>query len=274
MEITPAAAGGQVSPAAAGGQVSKARRSRQVASWASLACVAVLLTACNSSTSSVASSTSSAAPRPGHRPDRAAGTPSTSAPITGPTTPPSTPASSPSLAAAPTGAGTFLAAEQSLNGTLLHEPACGGFGCALSGDSTAFLFHMTWTTWSGSEAVGTGTYKLDDCNPDCAGGHVYSVATVVTLSQPVKVCSSSGTRWVWTHALVHVPRRPAQGPAGPERPAEPLDLLPPDHRRPANLRELATSLPTPAVPPPIGADAAMKHWVVIAAPMEHWCRSR
>jgi hypothetical protein len=200
-------------------KITKAGRPRQIASWASLACIAVLLTACNSSTSSAASSP--------------AGTPSTSAPITGPTTPssspstsgpitgPTTPPSSPSLAAAPTGAGTFLAAEQSLNGGLLHKPSCDGFGCALSGDSTAFLFRMTWPTWSGSVAVGIGTYKLDDCNPDCAGGHVYSVATVVTLSQPVKVCSSSGTRWVWTHASFTFPQglpKALQGQNAPQNP--------------------------------------------------------
>ena len=174
-------------------EITKARRSRRIASWASLACVAVLLTACNSSASSTGSSPAGTA--------GAVSTPGTSGPITGPATPPS----SPGLAAAPTGAGTFLAAAQDLNGTLLHEPACGGYGCALSGDSTAFLSRMTWTTWSGSEAVGTGRYKLDDCNPDCAGGHVYSVATVVTLSQPVKVCSSSGTRWVWSLASFAFP---------------------------------------------------------------------
>jgi hypothetical protein len=200
-------------------KITKAGRPRQIASWASLACIAVLLTACNSSTSSAASSP--------------AGTPSTSAPITGPTTPssspstsgpitgPTTPPSSPSLAAAPTGAGTFLAAEQSLNGGLLHKPSCDGFGCALSGDSTAFLFRMTWPTWSGSVAVGIGTYKLDDCNPDCAGGHVYSVATVVTLSQPVKVCTSSGTSWVWTHASFTFPQglpKALQGQNAPQNP--------------------------------------------------------
>ena len=186
-------------------EITKLRRSRQIASWASLACVAVLLTACNSSTSSAGSSPAGTA--------GAVSTPGTSGPVTGATAPPSapgtsgpvTPPSSPGLAAAPTGAGTFLAAAQDLNGPLLHEPACGGFGCALSGDSTAFLSRMTWTPWSGSEAVGTGRYKLDDCNPDCAGGHVYSVATVVTLSQPVKVCSSSGTRWVWSHASFTFP---------------------------------------------------------------------
>jgi hypothetical protein len=201
-------------------EITKAGRPRQIASWASLACIAVLLTACNSSTGSAASSP--------------AGTPSTSAPITGPTTPPSTsgpvigpttppssPTSSPGLATAPTGASTFLAAAQSLNGTLLHQPACGGSGCALSGDSTAFLFQMKWTTWSGSEALGTGTYKLDDCSPNCAAGQVYSLATVVTLSQPVKVCSSSGTRWVWTHAFFIFPQGLPPGLTGPNAPQNP-----------------------------------------------------
>jgi hypothetical protein len=204
-------------------EITKAGRPRQIASWASLACVALLLTACNSSTSSAASSPagtpSTSAPVTG--PTTPPSSSSTSGPITGPTAPPSTPASSASVAAAPTGAGTFLAAEQSLNGTLLHEPACGGFGCALSGDSTAFLFHMTWTTWSGSEAVGTGTYKLDNCNPNCAGGHVYSLATVVTLSQPVKVCSSSGTRWIWTRAFFVFPQGLPQGLEGSNAPQNP-----------------------------------------------------
>jgi len=121
----------------------------------------------------------------------------------------------------PTGADTFLAAEQNLNGTLLHEPACGGYGCALSGDSTAFLAGMKWTTWSGIEAVGTGTYKLDDCSPDCAGGHVYPVPAVVTLSQPVKVCSPSGTRWVWSHASFTFPDglpKALQGQNAPQNP--------------------------------------------------------
>jgi hypothetical protein len=202
--------------------ITNAPRPRQVAAWASLACIAVLLTACNSSTSSAASSASSSG-TPG-----TVSTQSTSGPAVGPATPPSTPASapgtpvtSPSVPAAATGTDTFLAAAQSINGTLLHEPSCGGYGCALSGDSTAFLFHMTWTTWSGTEAVGTGTYKLDDCNPDCAGGHVYSVATTVTLSQPVKVCAPSGTRWVWSHASFTFPQglpKALQGSNAPQNP--------------------------------------------------------
>jgi hypothetical protein len=125
------------------------------------------------------------------------------------------------VTAGPTGADTFLAAAQDISGTLLHEPGCGGYGCALSGDSTAFLASMKWSTWSGTEAVGTGVYKLDDCRPNCAAGHVYAVATTVTLSQPVKVCSPAGTRWVWSHAVFTFPGGlpgALRGQNGPQNP--------------------------------------------------------
>jgi hypothetical protein len=80
---------------------------------------------------------------------------------------------------------------------------------------------MRWSIWSGTEAVGTGTYKLDDCNPSCAAGHVYPVATVVTLSQPVKVCASSGTRWVWSHASFTFPDGLPQALQGQNAPQNP-----------------------------------------------------
>jgi hypothetical protein len=182
--------------------ITNAPRPRQVAAWASLAAIAVLLTACSGPTPHGASAAATNSPGP----VSTAAAPATSATSTGaPATSPGTPATTAGGTAAATGADTFLATGQDINGTLLHEPACGGFGCALSGDSTTFLANMTWTTWSGTEAVGTGTYKINDCNPNCAAGHVYSVATMVTLSQPVKVCSSSGTHWVWSHASFSFP---------------------------------------------------------------------
>ena len=181
--------------------ITNALRPRRVASWASLACVAVLLTACNSPAGSAASS--------------ATGTASTTGTVS---TPPSSPA--------PTGGATFLAAGQNLNGTLLHEPACGGYGCALSGDSTAFLSNMTWTTWSGTKAVGTGAYKLDDCQPNCAAGTVHAVSVVVTFSQPVKVCSSSGTRWVWSHASFTFPDGLPEALQGQNAPQNPWTFTP------------------------------------------------
>jgi hypothetical protein len=203
--------------------ITTAPRARHVAAFASLACLAVLLTACSSSASSAAPPASSTA--------GTASTPSTqstaAAPVSSPGSPgapassPGTPAAISSATASPTGADTFLAAAQDINGTLWHEPACGGYGCALSGDSTAFLASMRWSIWSGTEAVGTGTYRLDDCNPSCAAGHVYPVATVVTLSQPVKVCASSGTRWVWSHASFTFPDGLPQALQGQNAPQNP-----------------------------------------------------
>ena len=166
--------------------VHRARPAAALGGWAALACAALPVTACSSSASSAASSGSSAA---------------------------STPA-----------AGTFLAEGQDVNGTALYEPACAGSGCPLSGDGTTILYRMRWTTWSATEAVGTGTYKVDACQPSCAAGPVYPVAAVVTLSQPVKVCSASGTRWFWSYASFQVSQRPAEGAAGQHRHAGPLDF--------------------------------------------------
>ena len=80
---------------------------------------------------------------------------------------------------------------------------------------------MKWTTWSATEAVGAGTYKLNGCHPSCAAGTVYPVAAVVTLSRPVKVCSSSGTRWFWSHASFTFPDglpKALQGADAPQNP--------------------------------------------------------
>ena len=188
-----------------------ARRARQVAGWAWIACAALLVTACNSSSSSAAASSPASAPA---TPAGSASSPG------GPASAPASPPASPSVTASETGTSTFLAQEQDINGTLLYKPACNS-GCLLSGDSTGILYKMTWSTWSAAEAVGTGTYKLDACDPSCAAGRVYPVPTAVTLSQPVKVCSSSGTRWFWTRASFKFPDglpKALQGGSAPQNP--------------------------------------------------------
>ncbi len=178
---------------------SDSRRAGQAAVWAAVAAAALLVTACSSSASSAASSAASTA-----------GTPSSGSP-----------AVLSSVTPSKTRASTFLAEGQEINGTALYEPACGGYGCALSGDSTAFLYHMKWATWSATEAVGTGTYKLDDCRPNCAAGTVYPVATVVTLSQPVKACLPAGTRWYWSRASFRFPHGLPAALRGPDAPEDP-----------------------------------------------------
>ena len=123
---------------------------------------------------------------------------------------------------APNPSVAYLAQGQDLHGKMLFKPACNGFGCALSGDSTSFLSKMTWQTWSDTKAVGTGINKLDGCNPNCAAGPVYSVATVVTLSNPVKVCTSSGVpHMVWTKASFRYPHGLPKALRGSNAPLNP-----------------------------------------------------
>jgi hypothetical protein len=197
------------------------RKARRVAAGAALAGFALLVPACGSSASSPAASTgstSAGSPTAAAAPTLA-GSPTSAAP-SAPVSAAAAPSVSPSGTAAPSGTSTFLALGQDINSTALHEPACLS-GCPLSGDSTAILSAMKWSVWSAAEAVGTGVYKLDDCSPNCAAGLVSDVATVVTLSQPVKVCSAAGTRWFWSRASFTFPKglpKSLRGDAAPQNP--------------------------------------------------------
>ena len=83
----------------------------------------------------------------------------------------------------------------------------------LSGDSTYQLEQMTWQVWSSSEAIGTGTAGINDCRPNCAGGHWYRVPVRAVFSQPVQDCTvQSGqgtsvwrTRYWWSQADLTYP---------------------------------------------------------------------
>jgi hypothetical protein len=118
----------------------------------------------------------------------------------------------------------YLAEGQDIRGKALYKPACRS-ACALSGDSTAFLDRMTWTTWSaaktGAKAVGKGTYELNACDPNCAAGHVYHVPVVVTLTRPVKACSAKGSRWFWSRASFRFPHGLPKALQGPNAPLNP-----------------------------------------------------
>ena len=168
---------------------------------------------------------------------RSAGAGAAAPPSTVPVTSTSSPAAvTRTTAAASTGTTTapavaagrtvYLAEGGSVTGTWLHAPACGS-GCVLSGDSTVSLWHMTWSTWSSTAAVGTGTEKLDDCTPNCAQGTLHPVPVTVTLSKPVLVCVAGkghGT-WFWTRTsfawLAPLPKAFAGGNA----PLNPFDYV-------------------------------------------------
>jgi hypothetical protein len=96
---------------------------------------------------------------------------------------------------------TYIAEGQYLAGPALYKPACKvKFDCMISGDGTAALYKMHWSQWGTTKAVGTGTYLLNGCTPNCAEGKFYNVPIVVTLSKPVKACFGKSVRWYWTKA--------------------------------------------------------------------------
>lgn len=116
----------------------------------------------------------------------------------------------------------YLAEGGSVGGTIVHAPACGS-GCQLSGDSTAWLFNMTWQTWNSTVAVGTGTEKLDDCTPNCAAGTLHAVPVRVTLSKPVMVCVSGTGKWFWTRLSFIWPDGLPAAFSGANAPLNPFD---------------------------------------------------
>lgn len=101
----------------------------------------------------------------------------------------------------------YFAAGQDIYGQALYRPAT----AQVSGDGTYILSGMTWSAWTATTAVGSGTALLNDCNPSCAAGHFYHVPVTVTFSKPVRACKSSygarttDIRYFWTQAKFSYP---------------------------------------------------------------------
>jgi hypothetical protein len=138
---------------------------------------------------------------------------------------PATTSASPAAAGsspATTGREVLLAEGGDVRGPTVYRPGCAA-GCGLSGDGTTALFNMTWTTWNATEAVGTGTEKIDDCNPNCAAGTLHAVAVRVTFSNPVMVCQPSSGAWYWTRVTFAWPDGLPAVFAGDNAPTNPFN---------------------------------------------------
>jgi hypothetical protein len=138
-----------------------------------------------------------------------------------PVQPPATPSVTSTAGSVPSGADVYLAESQDVRGTTAHAPGCQA-GCPLSGDGTTVLWDMTWPTWTGSQAVGTGTEKIDGCDPNCAAGPEYAVKVTVTFSQPAKDCALG--EWFWTYATFTWPNGLPSALTGAGAPANPWDF--------------------------------------------------
>jgi hypothetical protein len=61
-------------------------------------------------------------------------------------------------------------------------------------DENFTIRSIRWSAWTTSSATGTGTARVNDCQPSCATGRFRSYRGVtVTLSRPV-ICTEDGLR--------------------------------------------------------------------------------
>jgi hypothetical protein len=51
-------------------------------------------------------------------------------------------------------------------------------------DGNYTVTHLKWRRWGAKVARARGIDHIDDCQPNCAAGHVYAVTARVTLSHP------------------------------------------------------------------------------------------
>jgi hypothetical protein len=71
------------------------------------------------------------------------------------------------------------------------RPAQFVLACA---DGNAYLSGLHWSTWR-SSAYGTGTWRINDCTPSCAGGTFRSFSALVTLWRPEALPRHRGVRY-------------------------------------------------------------------------------
>jgi hypothetical protein len=124
---------------------------------------AILLPACSASPSKSANATPTTGPS----------TTATSATIT---TTPSTPLST--IGALPVLIATEPSGQQTWTG---REPTEMDF----SGDAGDIVTGITWSSWTGTQAVGNGTWTYQNCVPDCASGSQTPYPAMIVLSDPV-----------------------------------------------------------------------------------------
>ncbi len=56
---------------------------------------------------------------------------------------------------------------------------------AFSADAGNIVTGLTWSSWTATRAIGSGTSDIDSCIPDCAQAPTNLVTTMLVLSQPV-----------------------------------------------------------------------------------------
>jgi hypothetical protein len=90
------------------------------------------------------------------------------------------------------------------------KPSAVTLACA---DGGAGLTKLHWVSWKAGEAFATGTEYVNDCNPYCAAGKIYTYPTLVTAWRPEPRPGHSAQDYFSRITLIHTGslRRPHAG---------------------------------------------------------------
>jgi hypothetical protein len=101
-------------------------------------------------------------------------------------------------------------------------PGCGGSDHArykprsvvvTCGDGGFQVVKLKWSAWGKTSASGTGTAKVNNCKPSCAGGKFESFPVTLTLGKP-KTCTAFGSKREFARLTYSFP---GKHPAGAKR---------------------------------------------------------
>jgi serine/threonine protein kinase len=80
----------------------------------------------------------------------------------------------------------------------------------LSADGSGAVAGLSWASWGGQQATGTGTLQVDDCQPNCASGKFTGYPATVTLSGLTRYGEDGSGLQAYSSIVVEAPSAPTK----------------------------------------------------------------
>jgi serine/threonine protein kinase len=80
----------------------------------------------------------------------------------------------------------------------------------LSADGSGAVSGLSWASWGGQQATGTGTLRVDDCQPNCASGKFAGYPATVTLSGLTPYGEEGSGLQAYSSIVVQAPSAPTK----------------------------------------------------------------
>jgi hypothetical protein len=77
------------------------------------------------------------------------------------------------------------------------------------GDGNAQVVHLRWPEWTTARAVGVGTWRQNDCKPNCAAGTFHDYPVRLALTDPMH----TGPRRIFGRVIANFPGKAPPVPA-------------------------------------------------------------